>query len=319
VTEARETTRKQVTEDLEQKFKTTLEESTGQLRAEFERSMNQLKEDAERSTAQLKADAERSAGQLRAEFAAERERIQQQLQQWRVFAEGQRQMAEASSQAEILARFLKFAESLASGLAVYVTKADGLALWKHRGKTFFPEIISEETTDPESYFRTISVRGKTVAAVSATAPFKAEALDFLGSAMEQAIEVYGLKLRAPLQKTAGAAQTTVAGAASSLVQPMAEESPADIQKAQAEARRTARLLISEIKLYHEDELKAGREHSDIYERLRNEIDQGRETYSQRVPKVVAAGGDYYHEELVRILAENDPARLGGQYPGAKRS
>src|SRR5206468_11619925 len=50
---------------------------------------------------------------------------------------------------------------------VYVIKADGLALWKSRGDGAFPEIISQQTTDPESYFRAITVRGKTVAAVSA--------------------------------------------------------------------------------------------------------------------------------------------------------
>jgi len=33
-------------------------------------------------------------------------------------------------------------------------------------------------------------------------------------------------------------------------------------------------VVSEIKLYHEDELKEGRENHDIYERLKKEIDQG---------------------------------------------
>ena len=27
--------------------------------------------------------------------------------------------------------------------------------------------------------------------------------------------------------------------------------------------------------------------------------------------------DHFHEELVRILAENDPAKLGGEYPGPR--
>jgi hypothetical protein len=112
-----------------------------------------------------------------------------------VFAEIQRQLAEASSQPEILARFLRLAEPFAEGLAVYIAKADGLALWKGRGKAF-PEIISKETTDPDSFFKTITVRGKTVAAVYAAPRFNAETLDFLGSAMERAIEVFGLKLRA---------------------------------------------------------------------------------------------------------------------------
>jgi hypothetical protein len=217
---------------------------------------------------------------------------------------------------------MMLADSFAAGLAVYINKADGLALWKHRGKAAFPEIISEETTDPESYFRTINVRDKTVAAVCAVPPFKGEVLDFLGSAMERAIEVYGLRLRAPLTKPLVASEKTVAvstGTGPGAVPSPGLETAGDNQKIHADARRTARLLISEIKLYHEEELRAGREHSDIYERLRKEIEFGRETYASRVPKAVKTNRDYFHEELVRILGENDISRLGPAYPGPKNS
>src|SRR5262249_538068 len=96
--------------------------------------------------------------------------------------------------------------------------------------------------------------------------------------------------------------------------PGAESNPDD-QKAHADARRTARLLVSEIKLYHEEELESGRQHSDIYQRLRREIDLGRETYMHRVARAVLNSHDYFHEELVRILGGNDPSRLGPAYPG----
>ncbi len=72
------------------------------------------------------------------------------------------------------------------GLAVYVAKVDGLALWKSRGKASFPAIISRDTTDPEAYFRTINVRGKAVAAVCAAPPFSRETLDFLTASLERA-------------------------------------------------------------------------------------------------------------------------------------
>src|SRR2546425_4303300 len=136
-----------------------------------------------------------TAAHLKGEASAERARLQEQVDQWRVFAETQRQLAEASSQPEILARFLKIAQPFAAGLGLYVAKADGLALWKHRGNGAFPAIISQETTDPESYFRTITVRDKTVAAVCGVPPFKSEALDFLSTSLQHAIEVFGLKLR----------------------------------------------------------------------------------------------------------------------------
>jgi hypothetical protein len=93
----------------------------------------------------------------------------------------------------------------------------------------------------------------------------------------------------------------------------------DDPKVHAEARRTARLLISEIKLYHEEELRNGRANHDIYYRLQKEIDHGREQYNQRVPVAALAGRDYFHEELVRILGENDVSRLGAAYPGPMNS
>ena len=108
-------------------------------------------------------------------------------------------------------------------------------------------------------------------------------------------------------------------AATSEPAPPAAAAQPDDQKAHAEARRIARLLVSEIKLYHEQELKEGRQHSDIYERLQKEIDVGRETYTQRVAASVIAVHDYFHEELVRILGENDPSRLGKTYPGPLNS
>ena len=279
LTETRESVRKQVSEELEQKFKKAIEATTNQLKSEW---------------------------------ATERTRLVEQLEQWRIFAESHRQLAEASSQAEILARFLKLAESFAASLAVYVSKSDGLALWKSRGKTTFPEIISKETTDPEFYFRTIIVRDKTVAAVCAAQPCKADALEFLAATMERAIEIFGLKLRAPVPKANVAAEAAAGSAATAPSQGSAD---ADDPRLHSEARRTARPLISEIKLYHEQEVKEGRERSDLYQRLQKESDEGRAAYKQRVPAAVLASHDYYHEELVRILGENDPSRLGTAYPG----
>ena len=95
----------------------------------------------------------------------------------------------------------------------------------------------------------------------------------------------------------------------------AADPESDDQKAHADARRVARLLVSEIKLYHEDELREGRQYSDIYNRLRREIDLGREAYTHRVPGFVLASHDYFHEEVVRILGENDLSRMGTAYPG----
>jgi len=82
------------------------------------------------------------------------------------------------------------------------------------------------------------------------------------------------------------------------------------------ARRFARLLVSEIKLYNEQKVRDGRDASDIYERLREDIDRSRDMYDKRIQPPVAARYDYFHQELVDTLAEGDEAKLGGGYPGA---
>lgn len=83
-----------------------------------------------------------------------------------------------------------------------------------------------------------------------------------------------------------------------------------------DARRFARLLVSEIKLYNEPKVKEGRSHGDLYDRLREDIDRSRQMYDKRVAPPVAARHDYFHQELVNMLAEGDAAKLGGSYPGA---
>jgi hypothetical protein len=90
----------------------------------------------------------------------------------------------------------------------------------------------------------------------------------------------------------------------------------DERRLHNDARRFARLLVSEIKLYNEQKVKEGRESRDLYERLREAIDRSREMYDKRVQPPVAAKFDYFHYELVSTLAEGEPAKLGGSYQGA---
>ncbi|MBC7932850.1 MAG: GAF domain-containing protein [Rubrivivax sp.] len=82
-----------------------------------------------------------------------------------------------------------------------------------------------------------------------------------------------------------------------------------------EARRFARLLVSEIKLYNEQKVREGRDAGDLYNRLRDDIDRSRQMYDKRVRPEVAGRYDYFHNELVSALAEGDAGRLGEGYPG----
>jgi hypothetical protein len=89
----------------------------------------------------------------------------------------------------------------------------------------------------------------------------------------------------------------------------------DEEKAHNDARRFARLLVSEIKLYNEQKVGDGRRTGDLYDRLKEDIDRSRQMYEKRVTPSVAAKFDYFYDELVSTLAEGDPSKLGSDCPG----
>jgi hypothetical protein len=92
--------------------------------------------------------------------------------------------------------------------------------------------------------------------------------------------------------------------------PLGEE-----EKAHNDARRFARLLVSEIKLYNEHKVAEGRRGGDLYDRLKEDIDRSRQMYEKRVTPGVATKFDYFYDELVSTLAEGDPSKLGSDCPG----
>ena len=87
------------------------------------------------------------------------------------------------------------------------------------------------------------------------------------------------------------------------------------QRAHNDARRFARLLVSEIKLYNAAKVTEGRRSFDLYQRLKDEIDRSRKVYDKRVSPAVATKFDYFYDELVQTLAEGDAAKLGANCPG----
>ena len=90
---------------------------------------------------------------------------------------------------------------------------------------------------------------------------------------------------------------------------------AEEERLHSDAKRFARLLVSEIKLYNEQRVLEGRENRDIYVRLKRDIDRSRDMYQKRISPTVSRKVDYFHDELIRILGDNDPSHLGSDYPG----
>jgi hypothetical protein len=99
--------------------------------------------------------------------------------------------------------------------------------------------------------------------------------------------------------------TQTAGPQTSAPSDLAQET----DEADAAAKRYARLLVSEIKLYHEAEVVAGRRDRDLATRLGGEIARARVLYEQRVPPPVLHRADHFRDELVRTLANGDASLL----------
>jgi hypothetical protein len=79
------------------------------------------------------------------------------------------------------------------------------------------------------------------------------------------------------------------------------------------AQRFARLLVDEIKLYNQAKVAEGRKNKDLYNRLKEDIDKSRSTYTKRYGNTAAASGDYFNSELVRSLAEDDSSLMGANF------
>jgi hypothetical protein len=112
-------------------------------------------------------------------------------------------------------------------------------------------------------------------------------------------------VRAGAVQVAARSEDALQGAGARSPEPARPAAPADQAEA---ARRYAKLLVSEIRLYHEAAVTAGRRERNLLERLGSEIERARGLYNARVPPEARA--DYFNQELVRTLADGDPALLG---------
>lgn len=76
------------------------------------------------------------------------------------------------------------------------------------------------------------------------------------------------------------------------------------------ARRTAKLLVSEIRLFHEPAVSEGRRHRNLLARLAPEIEKARQAYNEQVPAGLRTHTDYFQQELIHTLAGGDATLLG---------
>jgi hypothetical protein len=115
----------------------------------------------------------------------------------------------------------------------------------------------------------------------------------------------------PAEETSQA-QPAVAMAATAAASPAAAVS--EEEELHKKARRFAKLLVEEIRLYNQPKVDEGRQHKDLYDRLKVDIEKSRATYDKRYAESPVATADYFTQELIRILADNDVSLMGAGFP-----
>jgi hypothetical protein len=119
---------------------------------------------------------------------------------------------------------------------------------------------------------------------------------------------------AALRKAGGAAGEEAAAPGPVAVSSGAAAAPGtEEEELHKKARRFAKLLVEEIKLYNQSKVDEGRRQKDLYDRLKIDIEKSRATYDKRYAESAVASADYFNQELVRILAENDVSLMGAGF------
>ncbi|CAM2005211.1 hypothetical protein [Acanthopleuribacter pedis] len=77
------------------------------------------------------------------------------------------------------------------------------------------------------------------------------------------------------------------------------------------AKRVARVLVSDLKLYNEEAVSAAQRSGDLYSRLKDDIDRSFKHYQERVSNLLTPNSpNYFKEELIRQLGNGDAGSLG---------
>jgi hypothetical protein len=151
------------------------------------------------------------------------------------------------------------------------------------------------------------------AAGEASAPVASAAHSAVGEVQSAVVEA---KVEAEAEMEPGLAEPLPIGQAETKATPetlpVSSISPED-QDVHRKAQRFARLLVDEIKLYNQAKVAEGRKHKDLYDRLKETIEKSRATYQKRYGKTVAASGNYFQNEIIRSLAEDDLSIMGANF------
>jgi hypothetical protein len=81
----------------------------------------------------------------------------------------------------------------------------------------------------------------------------------------------------------------------------AVDGPETLEALILEAKRIARLIISEIKLYNQDKIEKAESKREVLEILKVDLLRGKEHYNSRIAAKLPLGPDYFNETVKEIL------------------
>jgi hypothetical protein len=284
----------------------------------------------------MRGDLEGELGRLRAELEAEKERARAALAQAATaagstaanvsgLADAVRELDGTRTLTQALDALVTRAADIAGRSALFLVDGDRLKAWKAVGLTEADARSGESSIDGHDLLaRAVQSGDGTPASADLPAP------GFAGIAADQpafAVPVMiGGRAVAVLYAdgeatSAFALVQALARHASSVVALRTATRTLDVMRGVGDgvngegsgdeaAKHFARLLVSEIKLYNEGAVRAGRQQRDLLGRLNTEIARARRLYEERVPATVAARHVYFQQELVHTLADGDAALLG---------
>jgi hypothetical protein len=258
---------------------------------------------------------------------------------------------ESGSQAEILRRLLEGEARFAGRVALFVVKGSTISGWQGIGfedndaiknlsvntrsglvgkavqarhpaagspQEFDGAFIQamKSPADDQCMVLPLVVKDKVAAVIYADAgTVSGGALDASGLQALTRFAAIWLELAA-LRKAGGSAIEDVAPAqpAAAVTAGVPTTSGSEEDELHKKARRFAKLLVEEIKLYNQPRVEEGRQHKDLYDRLKVDIEKSRSTYDKRYAESAVASSNYFTQELIRILADNDVSLMGDGFP-----
>lgn len=232
-----------------------------------------------------------------------------------------RALDEAASLSAVLDTLIDHATAEGSRAGLFLVHAGGLRAWRDNDRLAETDIMAEAVRTKRAVSRTAAgSEASPFANAAAVAHLHAFPLALSGDVVAvlcveggdaATLEVLARHAARLLEsftafKTARALAAPVTVSASQLAEaPVATVSNDE----EAAARQYARLLISEITLYHHDAVEAGQRERDLAVRLGAEIARARSLYGERIPAHLPHAADLFRDELVRTLAGGDASLL----------